>query len=410
MKITILLWLGVLLAAPCFGVVPDPGIADTVRVQSVSCVYPGTSFEADVYLNNDEDLATVDICLGWDSHNLDVKCDSANFTGTRVESVASKSALIDGRQIHIGISVFLGTPIPPGSGSICRLYFSVISGIPDQMVSIDTAIYCGTGSALMGVLPNASMFVPQYVKRAVRISSDPVDYDNDGVICDNCPHVANADQLDTDQDGLGDACDNCPIVSNLDQTDTDHDGIGDACDLCTDTDGDGYGDPGFAANSCPVDNCPHLLNPDQIDTDGDGIGDACDNCVTVVNADQKDADGDGMGDACDPCTDTDGDGYGNPGFAANTCPPDNCVRVYNPDQADANSDGIGDACNYVLGDANADRKVNVGDAVFLINRIFKQGPAPNPMTAGDANCDNKVNVGDAVYLINHIFKAGPAPC
>lgn len=29
---------------------------------------------------------------------------------------------------------------------------------------------------------------------------------------------------------------------------------------------------------------------------------------------------------------------------------------------------------------------------------------------GDVNCDGGVNVGDAVYLINHIFKGGPPPC
>ncbi|MEE9443174.1 MAG: C10 family peptidase [candidate division Zixibacteria bacterium] len=61
------------------------------------------------------------------------------------------------------------------------------------------------------------------------------------------------------------------------------------------------------------------------------------------------------------------------------------------------------------GDANADRTINVGDAVFLINHVFKSGPAPVPLIMGDANCDAEVNVGDAVYLINNAFKGGPAP-
>ena len=52
-----------------------------------------------------------------------------------------------------------------------------------------------------------------------------------GLGVDNCPTVANPDQIDTDSDGLGDDCDNCPAVFNPVQLDTDLDGVGDACDL-----------------------------------------------------------------------------------------------------------------------------------------------------------------------------------
>ena len=65
---------------------------------------------------------------------------------------------------------------------------------------------------------------------------------------------------------------------------------------------------------------------------------------------------------------------------------------------------------YLCGDANGDRAVNIGDAVFVINYIFKGGAAPAPVEAGDANCDHARNVGDAVYVVNYIFKGGPAPC
>ncbi len=63
----------------------------------------------------------------------------------------------------------------------------------------------------------------------------------------------------------------------------------------------------------------------------------------------------------------------------------------------------------LCGDANGDGRVNIGDAVYLINHVFKGGPAPEPLEVGDVNGDGTVDVGDAVYLINHVFKGGPAP-
>jgi hypothetical protein len=64
----------------------------------------------------------------------------------------------------------------------------------------------------------------------------------------------------------------------------------------------------------------------------------------------------------------------------------------------------------ICGNANGDATVNIGDAVFIINYVFRGGPAPAPTQAADANCDGHVNVGDAVYLVNYIFRGGPAPC
>ena len=64
----------------------------------------------------------------------------------------------------------------------------------------------------------------------------------------------------------------------------------------------------------------------------------------------------------------------------------------------------------VCGDGNSDGQINLADAVYLINYVFKGGSAPGPLQAGDANCDDAVNLADAVYLINYVFKGGPAPC
>ncbi len=100
-----------------------------------------------------------------------------------------------------------------------------------------------------------------------------VDTDGDGVTdaLDNCPQVANAEQLDSDGDRRGDTCDSCPLARPT--RDRDGDGLDDACDSC-------------------------VLGP-QIDDDGDGVMDACDLCPVTVTVRQVDSDGDLIGDECD---------------------------------------------------------------------------------------------------------------
>jgi hypothetical protein len=64
---------------------------------------------------------------------------------------------------------------------------------------------------------------------------------------------------------------------------------------------------------------------------------------------------------------------------------------------------------YISGDCNDDRIIDVGDAIYLINYLYKMDVAPNPLMAGDVTCDGKVDISDVVYLLNYLFKGGTAP-
>ena len=65
---------------------------------------------------------------------------------------------------------------------------------------------------------------------------------------------------------------------------------------------------------------------------------------------------------------------------------------------------------WIRGDPNRDREITVADAVYLINYMFNNGPAPDPLEAGNVNCDGEVGLSDVIYRINYLFKDGPPPC
>lgn len=247
-------------------------------------------------------------------------------------------------------------------------------------------------------------------------AGDACDDDDDGDhiadTVDNCPEVANTDQLDTDEDDLGNVCDddddndgvldeadNCPLVENADQVDSDKDGVGDAC--TDDNDGDGVLDD--------VDNCPDTVNPDQVDTDGDKQGDACDtdddndgsldvddceplntavypeakevcngvddNCDEQIDEGFTNTDGDGLAD----CVDDDDDNDGVPDV------DDNCPLVSNPLQSDQDGDDMGNVCDD---DLDGDGVPNTEDnCPFIVNTDQADQDKDKIGDACDTECD-----------------------
>lgn len=64
----------------------------------------------------------------------------------------------------------------------------------------------------------------------------------------------------------------------------------------------------------------------------------------------------------------------------------------------------------ICGDVTNDGVVNVSDAIWLLNFLFKDGPAPKLFTCvADANNDNVVSLSDAIIILNFLFKGGSSP-
>ncbi|MGB8656772.1 MAG: dockerin type I repeat-containing protein [Candidatus Zixiibacteriota bacterium] len=62
-----------------------------------------------------------------------------------------------------------------------------------------------------------------------------------------------------------------------------------------------------------------------------------------------------------------------------------------------------------MGDATSDGAVDAGDVVYIINYLYRGGPAPTPLVTADVTHDAILDVSDLIYLINYLYRSGSVP-
>jgi hypothetical protein len=58
------------------------------------------------------------------------------------------------------------------------------------------------------------------------------------------------------------------------------------------------------------------------------------------------------------------------------------------------------------GDANGDNKTNLRDISFIINHLYRQGPAPDPEQSADVDKNETINLLDVSGIIDFLYRGG----
>ncbi|MCK4462434.1 MAG: dockerin type I repeat-containing protein, partial [candidate division Zixibacteria bacterium] len=64
---------------------------------------------------------------------------------------------------------------------------------------------------------------------------------------------------------------------------------------------------------------------------------------------------------------------------------------------------------HIPGDVTRDGSVDISDLLYIIDFMFRDGPAPVFAPSADVNGDCVVDITDLVYLVDYFFTGGAAP-
>ena len=264
-------------------------------------------------LNNQQEINLEAFMLAFPSDLAPIVGQQITLTATNGFAVGPRIDLLIARAGTAFTSLILG-----GNVTECDLIVKgSVGGVPRGWTRLASGLF---EDDMGNTLSDASLRALAQTEGPLTYTCAPpgsgtrmgIDRDEDGVLdgLDNCPDVANADQLDTDGDHIGNVCDD----------DIDNDGLPNAVETNTgvwngpndrgtspvlaDTDGDGLPDGVETNTGIYVGPQDTGTNPLVADTDGDGLPDGIETNTGVyvspqnpgTNPLRSDTDGDGFPD------------------------------------------------------------------------------------------------------------------
>jgi hypothetical protein len=457
----------------------DPGVADTVRLASVSGQIYNTELDSfgtaamPVFLFNDEELVSVVIPLLLDGYSGWLRYDSVSYVDSRL----AQPAVLDHREAYLfgtdrftvdslllSFSLSSGENLPVGSGKLCDVWFTLHFG---GEVLVDSLSHSPQGGLLL-TDSNQNSFSPQFSSGLIDIACNYLvgDVNEDGsldigdVITHHkmffydspwwdYPIFERAGLFDLDCDRRLDMRDLMRLCHTVYET-------GPPPCTCATVNPPLYYDPGLPDTvwMAPETLIVGISSPVCIGVINDELLSGLALSFELVGTSSLEWDGqvesiwtDRMAQAFDLRIFHENSNGVNPdtfqlyAFQGDRSLPAGrdalCCPSFTPLSAGTANFALVGWVNggesmlvtedhaavlpalyggeivvlaYLAGDANHDGTIGVADVIFLLNYLFRHGPAPNPLEAGDANCQGAVDFGDVVYLLNYLFRGGPPPC
>lgn len=170
MKTFSVLLLALALAVPASGI-PDPGEADTVRIDSV-VAQAGEQVALPVYFYNDEALSAVEIVLKYDSNYLLI--DSFSIDGGRLDYIAPENIIsrVAPGLFDLWVGDYSGW-ISPGNGLLCNIFFYADTTAGGMTFPVDTAFWAPVSKTLFADSTAMNAIYPQIVKGHITVAVPP---------------------------------------------------------------------------------------------------------------------------------------------------------------------------------------------------------------------------------------------